>query len=401
MSSTTDLSGSLSFLTLGDIIQLIGSNGSTGILRVLSKYAPEPGLIYYNKGNIVHAAAGTESGMKAAFDLFGWIDGEFEFICQEEVKCSKTITKNRMEIILDGLRMLDDGQTKKLGAVSFQEQLAQGADHAVDYGRQIEYPVVKGPIVDYIYVVSEDEFTLGQTIFEEKSHGSWNWTILEGMVDVFKHTKDGMLKLYRAGDGAFIGSIDSLSYQGGVRTLTATAAGKVQLGVLDTQRLTTEYTRLSLEFRNMIRSLEKRFNQVTQRAVDLYLKKDNTTQVLKNKKMIMRQSSSELKNFFIIQAGEAFIVQHTDFGPLLLARLEEGDFIGKIPFMDIGHEPMSASVFATQDFKARKSDLVSLRKEFDKTPLTIQSMIENVTNYIMITTRVAHDFQKKMTAGKK
>ena len=73
------LSGSLKFLSLGDIIQLLGSNSSTGVLRIKSKYAHEPGLIYVSKGNPVNASAGSIVGLDAVNALFGWIDGDFEF----------------------------------------------------------------------------------------------------------------------------------------------------------------------------------------------------------------------------------------------------------------------------------------------------------------------------------
>ena len=46
------------------------------------------------------------------FSLFGWTEGRFEFT-QEPVACERTIKKGRMEIILDGLRLLDDGNERE------------------------------------------------------------------------------------------------------------------------------------------------------------------------------------------------------------------------------------------------------------------------------------------------
>ncbi len=45
------LAGNLKFLALGDIMQLLGANSSTGILRLISRYAAEPGFIYFENGN--------------------------------------------------------------------------------------------------------------------------------------------------------------------------------------------------------------------------------------------------------------------------------------------------------------------------------------------------------------
>ncbi len=351
-------------------------------------------MIYFDKGNIINAQAGSLNGIKAAYQLFGWTEGAFEF-SQEDVNAERIINKNRMEIILDGLRMVDDGQVRKLGPISFEDQLSDVSK--VNVEKEFIYPVIKGPLVDYTYVVSEDEFSEGHKIVEEDRHGTWNWTILEGIVDIVKYTKKGPVKILKFGDGAFIGSIDSLSYKSSARSSTAIASsGKVQLGVLDTQRLTVEYSSRTPEFRRLIKSLEERLREVTDKAVQIYLKNDNIKELLKEKKLVIRQSSSELSQFFIIEEGEAFVVQHTYLGHLLLAHLKKGDFIGKIPFLDIGHEPLDASVFASKEFKVSKPDLKAIREEYNQTSATLKNMIENVATSILVTTRVAYDFQKKM-----
>ena len=65
MNPNTALSGNLNFLHLGDVLQLLGSNGVTGILRIKSKYTSNPGLIYIEKGNPINALCGSESGIDA------------------------------------------------------------------------------------------------------------------------------------------------------------------------------------------------------------------------------------------------------------------------------------------------------------------------------------------------
>jgi CRP-like cAMP-binding protein len=396
---TSVLTGSLDFLALGDLIQVIGPNGGTGVLRIISKYAPEPGLLYFVKGNIINAKAGEKSGLQAAYALFGWLEGEFEFV-EEEVTVPRLINENRMAIILDGNRMLDDGQIQKLGPLSFEEQMAAAADSATHYDKPISHPVIKGPLVDYMYVVSEDEFSEGQTIVEEKTHGSWNWTVLEGLVDVVKETNLGPIKLYRMGDGAFLGSLDSLSFKGSPRNATAVAASDVQLGVLDTQRLTSEYAGLSQPFRKLLRSLENRLREVTENVIRVQQKKNHAKELLKETKLVIRQSSSELRNCFTITEGRAYVVQHSDFGHLLLAELGPGDFIGKIPFLDIGHEPLNASVFAASNFKVNKPDLDRLKEEFEGLSGMFRGLIENVSTSVMVATRLAYDFQRQNAARK-
>jgi len=88
--SSLVLAGNLKFLTLGDILQLLGQNSSSGILRLKSKYAQAPGLIYIFNGNPVDASDGGATGLDALEKLFGWLDGEFEFN-EENVARKKVI----------------------------------------------------------------------------------------------------------------------------------------------------------------------------------------------------------------------------------------------------------------------------------------------------------------------
>ncbi len=111
------LQGNIKFLNLGDLMQLLGGNGSSGILRIMSPYAPEPGIIYFDNGNPINASCGMLSGLDALYSLFGWTDGDFEFTTTS-VTSERVITKGRMGIILDGLKMLDEGRTERLGPVS-------------------------------------------------------------------------------------------------------------------------------------------------------------------------------------------------------------------------------------------------------------------------------------------
>ena len=122
MASNAVLSGNLSFLNLAELLQLLGSNTSTGVLRITNKYAAEPGIVFFVKGNPVHALNEKLSGLEAIYSLFGWSEGEFTF-SEEAYDGQTTIKKSRMEIILDGLRKLDDGEIERLEPVRFQGRL--------------------------------------------------------------------------------------------------------------------------------------------------------------------------------------------------------------------------------------------------------------------------------------
>jgi CRP-like cAMP-binding protein len=392
MNSNIVLSGNLDFLNLGEILQLLGSNGSSGLLRIMNKYAPNPGLIYFLNGNPVNASNGSLNGIDAVYSLFGWIEGEFEF-STEDIRSEKVINFGRMEIILNGLKMLDDGDIEKLGPISFKKEPSDSS------GKESTLPIIRGPFVDYMDVVDEDEYLDGAKIVEEGKHGGWIWVILEGVVDIFKETPQGPLRIVRIGDGSFIGSVSSFLVQGNIRGALAVAVGNVQLGVIDSQRLSNEFASLSSDLKEIVTSLDKRLRQVTNKTVDIHMKKNKGKEILIGKKLVMKPSESE-KGLFSIKQGNAFVVRETDGSYVHLSTLNKGDFFGYVPFLSIGHEPYSASIFGSKNLEVKKLNIERLQQEYDKLSTTLKNIIENTSNCILSTTMMACEFKKKATLKK-
>jgi CRP-like cAMP-binding protein len=380
------LAGGLKFLALGDIMQLLGANSSTGVLRLISRYAEEPGFIYFENGNPINASCGNKVGLEAVYALFGWTDGEFEF-SKENIASQRVINKSRMGIILEGLKMVDDGQIKKVGPNALNRQEAAFNDPDA-------IPIVKGPLVDYMYVADEEDFFDGEYIVEEGKHGSWIWVILEGVVEIVRETPDGALPIVRLGDGSFIGSLSSFLIQGHIRTATAVAIGNVQLGVLDSQRLAQEFARLTPEFRGLLLSIDKRLKQLNERAMEFRQGKARGTDFVDNKKPILIQGAKD-DNLYVVREGIASVVRHEEFGRVPLVQLYKGDFFGNIPFLDLGHEPEFASVMAGTDFKVRKIDPSQLREEYNQLSATFKNFVDNVATCVNVSTKVVCNYQKK------
>jgi CRP-like cAMP-binding protein len=385
------LAGNLEFLSLGDIIQLLGSNGSTGILRIRSKYVEEPGLIYIVDGNPANASNGSLTGLEALHSLFGWLEGEFEF-SKDSVIEEPVIKKSRMEIILDGLRMLDDGEVEKMGPVS----VAKSPDST---GKDVALPFIRGPLVDYSYVVDEESFSDGDKITQEGKHGEWVWVVLEGVIEVVKETPQGPLSILRLGAGAFIGSVASSLMGGKARSASVLASGDVQVGVLDSQRLFTEYSSVSEELREIILGLDKRLKEVTERAIATYTKQNSIEDFIKDRTPFIEQGKND-ERVLIITQGEASIVRNTDYGDILLANLEEGDFLGRVPFLNIGHEPHSASVLASEDFEAKELDPDDLLEQYERLSATVRNIIEHLAICVSVTTNITCDFRKSFANEK-
>ena len=381
MKNSIVFSGDIKFLNLADLIQLLGTNNSNGILRITSQYAQKPGFIYFKNGNPVDASNGSLNGVDAVYSFFGWTEGIFEFTLID-IEVKKKINQNRMEIILEGLRMLDDGKIIMLGSFS-DEQESVTDMHSTK-------PLIKGPLIDYMYVVDEEEFLDGSRIVEENKFGNWMWVILNGIVEIIKETPKGPEVVLRIGKGAFIGRLTSFFVRGNTRHATAMAKGNVQLGILDSQRLSSEYACISSGFRNIVISLESRLNQVTDLSIGIEKSDDNLYDFIKGKSPFFLQGEKDAR-LFTITYGKAFVIRKTLKGYIKLATLSEGDFVGNIPFYSIGHEPAAASVFGSKDIEIMPIDTAVLQKEYNNTPLIFKKIMEHLGNCIAVTTTVACD----------
>ncbi len=380
MLSKIVLSGVLSFIGLGEVLQLVGSNGSSGELRLISERSPEPGRIYFLKGNIINAQCGDLRGIDAAYALFGWADAGYEFR-QGNPDVPQIITTSRMEIILDGLRMVDDGITRGLGEEEVSEDKSEG-----------RIPVLKGSVVDYTYIVDEEEYYRGRKIVQQDKYGSWMWVVLEGLVDIIKETPEGPLKVIKLGSGAFIGGIASFMYKGNIRKATVQAFSDTQLGVIDSTRMAEEFGQQNPAFRDFIRSLDKRRDMATDMAVDARFGLIRPKKLMGSKKRLIKQGSSDDRLLRLV-SGSGLVMQKNKNGYLPLLTLKEGDFIGPVPFQDIGQEPRNASVYLTPDAEVATINPDHIMEGFDQVSLTMRHLIEGIANAISMTTRVAQDYQ--------
>jgi CRP-like cAMP-binding protein len=392
MAGSVAFAGNLSFIDLGELLQLLGTSSGTGIVKITSTYTSQQGIIYIDNGNPINAASGSKTGIDALFSLFGWKDGQFEFI-QEPVACEKVIKKSRMEIILDGLRLLDEGQVEVLGPdVGVSGQSGPAAKSG-------SIPLLKGPLVDYSYVVDEEGFYDGDEIVHEGNHGNWIWVVLEGIAEITKDTPKGKLKLLRIGDGAFLGSIASLLKGDNVRSATVTAEGSVQLGMLDAHLMTSELANCSLEYREFVGGLDERLKRVTDMTVKIFSESQKLAGLIQGKKKLIRQGQDEHR-LFRIRSGHAYVARETDVGIVPVAHLKSGDYFGHIPFLDMGQEPYSASVFASNDLKLSALDPKALQEDHEKLSSTLQNILAHLATCISLTTLIAIDYYKKSLSKK-
>ena len=386
------LTGNLKFTSLADLFQIIGSNNSTGTLRITSQYVPHPGIVHFVKGNPINATNGSLSGLDAVYSLFGRTEGNFEFT-EGKVSEDPVINKNRMEILLDALRMLDDGVIEQVGPTTADELLSKKGTPSKG-GQKPELPVIKGPAIDYLYILDEEEFAEGRVVVKEGSHGKWIWVILDGAVQITRETPRGPLTIAKLGEGCFVGSFTSLLFQEYARSATVTAMGDLRLGLLDTQRLAGEFYTLPADFRNTLSSLDRRLKKITDRAVDLSTRKDDPFVLPAKGLEVAVGMGSKKDDLYCIQEGQAYVVGKAAKGTLPLLLLEKDDVFGNVPFMDMGQEPRNASVVGTPSLKTVPLDAEQLHTSYDHLSQTFKGMIFNTCTCVSITTKLVHLFSR-------
>ncbi|MBN1102093.1 MAG: cyclic nucleotide-binding domain-containing protein [Deltaproteobacteria bacterium] len=392
MVGRSSLEGSLGFISLADIFQILGGNASTGILELTTPYAPYPGLIHFEGGNPINASCGTLNGVEAVYALFGWIEGRFEFR-EEQVTSGRAIKQARMQIVLDALRMLDDGVIKQVGApVSLHEAVAEGTEAAS--ATKDMAPIIKGPFVDYSFIIGEEEFPEGDKVIKEGAHGKWIWVILEGSVEVNRETSNGPITVARMGEGCFVGTISALLFQEHARSANVKALSSLRLGLLDTERLSKIFTSLSPDFRSVLVSLDRRLRRITDRAVDLFAGEDGLAGAADGKEIVMEKGSPK-EELFTILDGEALLIGESQKGSLPLVLLGKEDLFGFLPFLDTGLEPRSAAVAASKELKTRPLDSEALQKEYNQLPATFKNLIYHMGLCIFATTRTLYHIHQR------
>ncbi|RJR40750.1 MAG: DUF4388 domain-containing protein [Desulfobacteraceae bacterium] len=264
MNRRPELAGDLEFVSLADLLQVLGGGNSTGTLYLASEFSQDPGEVRFVSGEIVDAKWGRSAGVNAVYSFFGWQQGRFEFR-QQQFSGRRTIRKGRMEIVLDALRMLDDGLVKRIGSPRRRLDHPSGPLRSF----QKDLPLIRGNVIDYSFILAEESFEDQTRIVSEGSHGNWIWVILEGRALVSREEGGKEIPILHLGEGSFIGGLEMLVFGDHVRTSTVTAVGKVKAALLDTHRLSNELMALSPEFRRSLLNMSAEAKKISDDLLQL------------------------------------------------------------------------------------------------------------------------------------
>ncbi len=372
------LSGDLKFLELGELLQLLGMIGQSGILYLESPWSSVQGRVHVFEGRPVDALDGQQVGLDALFALFGWREGRFRF-SKKQVRTEHRIKRDRMNIIMDAMRMLDEGEIKPLDPASKATPSSKGAkpesSRSSNRSVPIKLPLIRGESPDYSDIVDEERYNDGQPIIMEGKFGRWVYVILDGKADVIKETSQGPIKLLRLGPGTFPGTVLFFSNYN-ARATSLVASGQVHLGVLNQERLYSEVSGKTTEFQALAAGFAKRLKRMTDTAV-LYHQKTLLSNIdLSKLKPIQLGENKNALHIIKKGTGSLVVEQGGHFIPL--TNLEAGDVIGDLSFLDSVPKLPGVRIYGDKDLKLLQLDSDKLSKEYDLFSPTLSAMLKNL-----------------------
>ncbi len=101
------VSGSLSEISIPDILQILSNARRTGLLSITGSRGT--GEIYLDSGRVVDAIFGGLRGEEAFYQIVGWEDGTFS-LDPDVLMLGSTINRSTDGLIMEGLRRLDESK---------------------------------------------------------------------------------------------------------------------------------------------------------------------------------------------------------------------------------------------------------------------------------------------------
>jgi twitching motility protein PilT len=101
------LEGDLREFEMADILQLIGVGRRTGVMTVFSSRDQTEALLYCRDGQVIHSTWGNRYGECVVLELLSLDEGTFHFE-PVEVKCPQTVNATLENLLLEGMKQLDE-----------------------------------------------------------------------------------------------------------------------------------------------------------------------------------------------------------------------------------------------------------------------------------------------------
>jgi uncharacterized repeat protein (TIGR04076 family) len=100
------IQGNVKNFSIPELIQTLALNRRTGILVIMDKHAKAEA--HFQKGSVAEVTLENLEGEEAFYRLLEWEEGQFQFQPGEIVPGVRKITKDTMQLLMEGLRRLDE-----------------------------------------------------------------------------------------------------------------------------------------------------------------------------------------------------------------------------------------------------------------------------------------------------
>lgn len=121
----------------------------------------------------------------------------------------------------------------------------------------------------HAYIATEEFYPNESVIIEEGTVGDWVYVILEGSAKVRRKTPKGMVTIDILKEGDVFGEMGFLEGGKRLRSASVIASGDVWVGVLDSEKLTTDFNEIPSNLRALIRSLVLKLRESTTKVCSL------------------------------------------------------------------------------------------------------------------------------------
>jgi len=100
-------SGDVILESIPDLVQLFSLSNLTGALRI--RNAGDTGVVWFDRGAVVHATTTQRQGAEAFYAILGWDSGDFDME-RGAVSPTLSIHESPTALVIEGMRRLDEAQ---------------------------------------------------------------------------------------------------------------------------------------------------------------------------------------------------------------------------------------------------------------------------------------------------
>lgn len=159
----TGVEGSLSEVSLVDLLQIFGLNRRTGTLFLQHK--EQKGRIHLEDGSVINSVLGETTGEKALYRILRWQKGSFRY-SPGQANVTRNIARTMDALLMEGMRQLDewDSLVKQMPHPGTVLRLSKSRD---------ELPTNMRPVTQEILLLMEFYSTL-EDIVEKSTHTDYD-----------------------------------------------------------------------------------------------------------------------------------------------------------------------------------------------------------------------------------